>query len=140
MRQARLWLGTPFRHQAALRGVGCDCLGLIRGVAAELGICPPLNLGVIGSYARAPNPVHMGRHLAAHLRRVRRPRQGDIAWLEWREGLPMHLAYLAGEGEARTLIHAWETAGCVIEHGFVAEWPARVRAWWRLPALADGGN
>ena len=30
--EARLWLGTPYRHQAALRGVGCDCLGLVRGV------------------------------------------------------------------------------------------------------------
>ena len=30
--EARLWLGTPYRHQASLRGVGCDCLGLLRGV------------------------------------------------------------------------------------------------------------
>lgn len=29
---ARQWLGTPYRHQASVRGVGCDCLGLIRGV------------------------------------------------------------------------------------------------------------
>jgi len=26
------WAGTPYRHQASLLGVGCDCLGLIRGV------------------------------------------------------------------------------------------------------------
>ncbi len=26
------WLGTPYRHQASLKGVGCDCLGLVRGV------------------------------------------------------------------------------------------------------------
>ena len=29
---ARVWIGTPYRHQASLKGVGCDCLGLIRGV------------------------------------------------------------------------------------------------------------
>ena len=29
---ARGWLGTPYRHQAATRGAGCDCLGLVRGV------------------------------------------------------------------------------------------------------------
>ncbi len=23
---------TPYRHQASLKGVGCDCLGLVRGV------------------------------------------------------------------------------------------------------------
>ena len=29
---ARSWLGTPYHEQASLRGVGCDCLGLARGV------------------------------------------------------------------------------------------------------------
>ena len=33
---ARGWLGTPYRHQASLKGVGCDCLGLVRGVWREL--------------------------------------------------------------------------------------------------------
>jgi NlpC/P60 family putative phage cell wall peptidase len=32
---ARSWLGTPYQHQASLNGVGCDCLGLVRGVYAE---------------------------------------------------------------------------------------------------------
>ena len=30
--QARSWLGTPYHHQARLKGVGCDCLGLLRGL------------------------------------------------------------------------------------------------------------
>jgi NlpC/P60 family putative phage cell wall peptidase len=30
--EARSWIGTPYHHQAALKGVGCDCLGLVRGV------------------------------------------------------------------------------------------------------------
>lgn len=29
---ARCWLGTPYHDQASLCGVGCDCLGLARGV------------------------------------------------------------------------------------------------------------
>ncbi|MDZ7629686.1 MAG: NlpC/P60 family protein [Parvularculaceae bacterium] len=33
---ARGWLGTPYVHQASARGQGTDCLGLIRGVYAEL--------------------------------------------------------------------------------------------------------
>ncbi|GLK81438.1 NlpC/P60 family protein [Methylopila turkensis] len=33
---ARGWIGTPYRHQASLRGVGCDCLGLVRGIWREL--------------------------------------------------------------------------------------------------------
>ena len=33
---ARGWLGTPYHDQASLRGVGCDCLGLARGVWREV--------------------------------------------------------------------------------------------------------
>jgi NlpC/P60 family putative phage cell wall peptidase len=31
----RHWLGTPYHDQASLRRVGCDCLGLVRGVWRE---------------------------------------------------------------------------------------------------------
>lgn len=34
--QAKLWLDTPYQHQAATRGAGCDCLGLIRGIYREI--------------------------------------------------------------------------------------------------------
>jgi NlpC/P60 family putative phage cell wall peptidase len=30
--EARLWLGTPYMHQASARGAGADCLGLLRGI------------------------------------------------------------------------------------------------------------
>ena len=33
---ARGFLGTPYHDQASLRGVGCDCLGLARGVWREV--------------------------------------------------------------------------------------------------------
>ena len=33
---ARQWLGTPYHHQASLRGVGTDCVGLVRGIWREL--------------------------------------------------------------------------------------------------------
>lgn len=39
---AENWLGTPYVLGAALRGVGCDCVGLIRGVWGDLrGVTPP---------------------------------------------------------------------------------------------------
>ena len=33
---ARTWIGTPYVHQASVKGAGCDCLGLLRGVVREL--------------------------------------------------------------------------------------------------------
>lgn len=35
VRCARSWLGTPYHHQESIKGVGCDCLGLLRGVWTE---------------------------------------------------------------------------------------------------------
>lgn len=47
---AESWLGTPYIHQAAKKGIGCDCLGLIRGIYSEfynvpLIVPPPYNPG-----------------------------------------------------------------------------------------------
>ncbi len=47
---ARGWLGTPYRHQGALKGVGCDCLGLLRGVWRE----------VVGAEPEEPPPYDSG--------------------------------------------------------------------------------
>jgi len=30
--EALEWIGTPYRHQGRRKGIGCDCLGLVRGV------------------------------------------------------------------------------------------------------------
>ena len=32
---AREWLGTPYHHQASCKGIGTDCLGLVRGIFKE---------------------------------------------------------------------------------------------------------
>jgi NlpC/P60 family putative phage cell wall peptidase len=30
--EAKSWLGTPYKHQSRLKGIGCDCVGLVAGV------------------------------------------------------------------------------------------------------------
>ena len=46
---ARQWIGTPYRHQASMRGVGCDCLGLVRGIWRELYDAEPEDPGAYTS-------------------------------------------------------------------------------------------
>jgi NlpC/P60 family putative phage cell wall peptidase len=41
---ARDWLGTPYHDQASVKGIGCDCLGLVRGVWREVVVDEPLPL------------------------------------------------------------------------------------------------
>lgn len=33
IREARSWCGTPFVHRGLVKGHGCDCIGLVLGVA-----------------------------------------------------------------------------------------------------------
>lgn len=119
--EARRWLRTPYHHQAVVRGVGVDCVGLIRGVGHATGALPEdaEAWARFGGYSRIPNPRRMGEGMRQFLRLVEgTPQPGDIAWLEWRDDLPMHLAILASDTRGgATLIHSYSDAGGVVEHG-----------------------
>lgn len=41
---ARLWIDTPYQHQASVKHAGCDCLGLIRGLWREFYGDEPLSV------------------------------------------------------------------------------------------------
>lgn len=137
--EARRWVGTPYHHQAALCGVGVDCVGLIRGVGHATGALPEDNEAWdrFGGYSRVPNPTRMGEGMRLFLRPLDfDPQDGDIAWLHWRADLPMHLAILGTDHRGgATLIHSYSDAGGVVEHGLTPEWLARVHSWWSYPDL-----
>lgn len=137
--EARIWVGTPFRHQAAVKGAGCDCAGLIRGVGVALDLLPDFaqRWGSHANYSRLPNPRQMERALRAFLLPVEpaQMRLADVLWLQWREDLPMHLALLSEHQGRPTLIHALSDFGRVVEHGLTAEWRSRIASVWRYPGV-----
>ena len=163
--EARRWIDTPYHHQARLRGVGCDCAGLIIGVGLECGVLDfsESRFREFAGYARTPNPRQMRRALEAFLVPVpeKVAGDGDIMWLEWRADLPMHLAIcstlndvpaqalaadLNREAGVRrydvtlgrpAMIHATGEVGRVVEHGFEGEWPGRLNSFWRYPGVAE---
>jgi NlpC/P60 family putative phage cell wall peptidase len=141
--EAKTWVGTPFRHQARVKGVGVDCAQLVIAVGESCGLLAvdPAAWRRFAGYGRAPNPKRMEEALRSFMVPIppSRARLGDVAWLEWRRELPMHLAILSRHGERATLIHALSEVGKACEHGFVAEWPERVVSWWRYPGLAAPG-
>lgn len=137
--EARKWVGTPYHHQAATLGAGVDCVGLIRGVGFAVGVLPRRDAEwkLFNAYGRLPNPRRMAEGMNTFLCPVApgEEQPGDIAWLEWRANLPMHLAILAVHGGRRTIIHAFSDFGKVVEHGLTADWEARVSSWWRYPDI-----
>jgi NlpC/P60 family putative phage cell wall peptidase len=132
---ARAWLGTPYRHQASLKGVGCDCLGLVRGVYAE----------ACGRPAEAPPPYSrdwaeaagcetMIEAAARHLARVEPAdaRPGDVLIFRLRAGaMAKHAAIMSS---ANGMIHAVEGAP-VCEVWLTRWWRRRIAAVFRFTDL-----
>ncbi|WP_088348511.1 MULTISPECIES: NlpC/P60 family protein [Rhodomicrobium] len=130
---ARSWLGTPYHHQASLKGVGCDCLGLVRGVYAE----------AFGRPAEAPPPYSrdwaeasgvetMLEAAARHLTRVNTAdaRPGDVLVFRLRPGAAAkHSAILTAPDR---MIHAVEGAP-VCEICLSPWWRRRIAAAFRFP-------
>lgn len=134
---ARGWIGTPYRHQASLKGVGCDCLGLLRGVWRE----------VLGTEPAAPPPYRpdwaeaggreallaaASRHLLPVAPDAVSP--GDVLVFRWRGHLPAkHCAILT---EAGTMIHAHDGAA-VAEVAFTPWWARHLAGVFRFPDLCE---
>lgn len=137
--EAREWLGTPYQHQAMVKGVGADCVGLIVGVGVSTGVLTLTKKQMLeyAGYGRLPNPNKMQRVMGKHLTPVPESTvsYGDIAWLQWRDGLPMHLALISGHLGKRTLLHSTSEIGKVVEHSLTLEWETRIVSYWRYPGL-----
>ena len=134
---ARLWLGTPYHHQASLRGVGCDCLGLVRGVWRDLRgdepeTPPPYSPSWAESLRQETLALAAGRHLQPLILTEARP--GDVLLFRWREHLPAkHCAILASPDR---IIHAHDGAA-VAEVAFTPWWRRHLSHAFSFPGVTD---
>jgi NlpC/P60 family putative phage cell wall peptidase len=130
---ARRWIGTPYMHQAATLGAGCDCLGLLRGVWRELYASEPEEFGpYTADWAEASRREDLVEAARRHLVEIGPPEAapGDVLLFRWRDGLPAkHIAILSAAGR---MIHAHDGAG-VAEVHLVPSWRRRVSHAFRFP-------
>jgi NlpC/P60 family putative phage cell wall peptidase len=137
--EARRWLGTPYMHGASLRGTGCDCLGLVRGVWRALYGPEPEDPGpYTADWAEATGGERLleaaGRHLDPS--GTAGPRSGDLLVLRWRDGFPAkHLGIATGP---KTMIHAHD--GAVVTEVAIGLWRNRIARVFRFPALPAAGT
>lgn len=140
---ARGWIGTPYRHQASRKGVGCDCLGLVRGVWRDL----------YGEEPEAPPPYRpdwaetgadetllaaAARHLVPLALDDARP--GDVLLFRMSpEACVKHCAILAdarpGDPQPR-IIHAY-WGRSVVESWLGVWWRRRLAAAFSFPLVRD---
>ena len=130
---ARSWLGTPYHDQASLRGVGCDCLGLARGVWREVVGPEPFP---IPPYSRDWGETGPREVLAEGARRmmieVPPAEAGPGALVLFRmkpRAIAKHVGILTGPD---TFLHAYERLG-VIEEPLTPSWRRRIAFAFLFP-------
>lgn len=135
---AEAWRGTPYRHQASLKGVGCDCLGLLRGVWREtIGPEPEAAPPYTADWAEAGRTETLAAAGFRHLVPVeaKEPAPGDVLLFRWRLDLPAkHVAILIAPGR---FLHAYDAAGFVVETGLSPWWLRRLAFVFTFPGVSD---
>ncbi|MFC0283057.1 DUF6950 family protein [Camelimonas abortus] len=125
--EARSWLGTPYLHQGACKDVGCDCLGLARGVwRAVYGAEPESPPPYAPDWAEARGAETLLAAARRHMREtpLQDAQPGDLLLFRFRAGAPArHCAILTGP---QTMIHAHDGAGVV---------EVALTPWWRRRAV-----
>jgi NlpC/P60 family putative phage cell wall peptidase len=129
---ARDWIGTPYCHQAATKGAGCDCLGLIRGLWRESYGTEP---GPVPAYAPDWSETTGDESLWNAARQyltevpVTQAVPGDVILFRMRSGaVAKHLGILSMPD---SFIHAYSGHG-VVESALTLPWRRRIVAAFRL--------
>ncbi|WP_435312670.1 NlpC/P60 family protein [Primorskyibacter sedentarius] len=132
---ARGWLGTPYRHQASVRGAGTDCLGLLRGVWREVIGPEPVAVPAYSyDWSEPQGEERLWDAALAHLQDAGADLvPGDVLLFRMRNGsVAKHLGILSEARELPAFIHAYTGHG-VVESPLSAPWRRRIVARFRFP-------
>jgi NlpC/P60 family putative phage cell wall peptidase len=120
---ARGWIGTPYIHQASLKNIGCDCLGLLRGVWREcIGDEPEDFVPYTPDWAEAKGEETLAAAGFRHFDEIKieEATAGDIVLFRWRSHVPAkHVGILSSPN---SMIHA---------HGGVNVCEVPLSNWWK---------
>jgi NlpC/P60 family putative phage cell wall peptidase len=135
--EARAWIGTPYRHQASQQGVGCDCLGLVRGVwRAVCGAEPEQVPPYTPDWAEASRREALANAASRHMTEIDCAsfRPGDVLLFRWRQNLAAKHAAIATTLDR--MVHAHGGA-CVAEIAIAPWWRRRLAYAFRFPGVMD---
>lgn len=138
--EARRWTGTPYVYQAACRGAGADCFGLVRGVwRACIGPEPWPAPDYAPGWGDTGDPDRFRAALALWF--AQRPaaaaaRPGDVLLFRIAPGrVAKHLGVRTDGLRGPGFVHAHPRHG-VIESPLGGPWARRVVAAFAFPASA----
>ena len=133
---AQSWIGTPYLHQASLKGAGADCLGLLRGVWREV-IGPEPE--AVPAYSADWSEASGIEELAAAALRWLVPKPlsaealGDVLLFRMRSGaVAKHLGLVAQVGATASFVHAY-SGHSVVETALSDPWRRKIYARFQFP-------
>lgn len=136
---ARGWIGTPYVHQAARKGAGCDCLGLLRGIWREVvGEEPEAIPSYSMDWSEPQGDERLWRAALRHLspKVLIDEAPGDVLLFRMRSGaVAKHLGVAAEVGAQASFIHGYSWHG-VTESPLSLPWRRRIVARFEFPAEA----
>lgn len=132
----RGWIGTPFQHRACLKGVGADCLGLLRGVWRECHGDEPLD---IPYYSQDWAEIGEGEPLLDAARLIMpetnllNASTGDVLIFRIRRSArAKHIGFLSrSTAKDTTFIHSYARFG-VVETSLSRPWRSRIAGVFKL--------
>lgn len=133
---ARGWIGTPYVHQASVKGGGTDCLGLVRGIWREfLGDEPEIMPAYTPDWGETGGNELLLGGAGRFLHPAPDERPGDVLVFRMRAGaIAKHMGILAETGAEASFIHAYDRHG-VVESPLSLPWRARIAGRFRFPSI-----
>ena len=140
--EARRWIGTPFRHQARVRGAGCDCGGMVGGIAVALGLVPASWWAqtfdpAFAGYGRQPHGGLLESVCDQFMARIASSAAdlGDVLLMRFGAD-PQHVGIIADYRHGgHSIVHALASVGRVVEHRLSPVWRQRAVVAYRLPGV-----
>lgn len=133
--EAMDWIDTPYRHQGSRKGVGCDCLGLVRGVwRVVYGTEPEKPAPYTADWAETCGTDMLLEAARRHCveKEMAQAQPGDLLVFRWRaHDAAKHLGILAS---ADTFIHAYEGHAVTVS-ALIPQWRRRIVGIFEFPPL-----
>ncbi|KAA1015980.1 peptidase P60 [Paraburkholderia panacisoli] len=128
VKEARSWIGTPYQHQGRIKGVACDCIGLVIGTARALGLTDY----DIDGYGKRPDgnlrPVMESQLESVPLDAAQ---AADVVLFAWASH-PLHVGILSDPSH---VIHAYLPNRRVVENIIDERWRAQIVAAYHMPGV-----
>ena len=130
VKEALSWIGTPYHHQAMIKGVGVDCAMILIGVYKNCGLIDKVELPEYSTqwHLHRDEEKYL-KTISEYLKPTQKPKKGDVALFKFGRTVS-HSAIVI---DYPTVVHAYNRVGVILDdmtngklkdrlHGFYTYW------------------